>query len=90
ASVDVDDDALNTLMEDYIRVTHLQQSLKKKIKAALKRREEVAKEKEQQAYESWLQSQAERQALKKESISLKEKMKKVQSDEWYLPFVSLG
>jgi hypothetical protein len=84
-SLDIDDDALNTLMEDYIRVSHLQISLKKRINSVLKRREEVAKDKEREAYESWVQSQEQTQTLQGEITALKEKMKKIESDEWFLP-----
>jgi chromosome segregation ATPase len=86
-SLDMDDDALNTLMEDYIRVSHLQISLKKRINSVLKRREEVSKDKEREAYESWVQSQEQTQTLQGEITVLKEKMKKIESDEWCLPFV---
>ncbi|KAG8816941.1 hypothetical protein FRC17_000123 [Serendipita sp. 399] len=47
--LDEQDAVLEALMEDYIRATELQKSLKKRIKAAMKEKEEKAKQEEEVA-----------------------------------------
>ena len=72
------DDQLETLMEDYIHATRLQQSLKKRVNALMRQKETEAARKEDEARKALLEAHEETQRLMRENQLLKEKMKQLE------------
>jgi hypothetical protein len=74
-----DDIDLAELVEDFMRVTELQISLKKRIESALEKKAKDAEEEEEKARLCWVKSQAKTRAIRESSQRLKEKIDSAQN-----------
>jgi hypothetical protein len=72
------DAQLSSLMDDYLHVTQVQNSIKAMIRATLKRKEAAAKKKADDARAAWLMACKEMQAVNLASSDLVKKMKQIE------------
>ena len=79
SGLDEYDDQLTTLMEDFVRATQLQISLKKRIDVVLTQRETAARTQEDTARLQWEQAQEKRQKLVEANTLLRLKMEQTES-----------
>ncbi|KAG8816943.1 hypothetical protein FRC17_000125 [Serendipita sp. 399] len=77
-ALDEQDATLEALMEDYIRATELQKSLKKRIEAVIKEKEERVKDEEEVARVALKQAEEKTARLMEANRTLKEKMRRVE------------
>lgn len=75
------EDQLTTLMEDYVRATQLQISLRKRIEVLMKEREEAAKVQEEMIRLQWEDAKSKTQKLAEANELLKLKMRQTNSLE---------
>ncbi|KAG8770547.1 hypothetical protein FRC19_006497 [Serendipita sp. 401] len=75
------DATLEALMEDYTRATELQLSLKKRIEAAIREKEDQAEQEEEHARLVLLEAERRTARLKDANKLLKERMRKVEGIE---------
>ncbi|PVF92415.1 hypothetical protein CPB86DRAFT_830003 [Serendipita vermifera] len=74
-----DDGELSQLVEDFMRATQLQISLKQRIESYLEKKEKEAEEQEEKARLLWVASQANNKARHSRANLLREKMKQAES-----------
>ncbi|KAG8824180.1 hypothetical protein FRC17_009165 [Serendipita sp. 399] len=79
--LDEQDAVLEALMEDYIRATELQKSLKKRIEAAMKEKEEKAKQEEEVARLLLIQAEEKTARVRKLNQQLQDKMGRAEGHE---------
>lgn len=77
-AIEPDNDQLASLMEDYVRATQLQISLKKRIDALLKERSRKAKEEEEAAKRAFEDALAKTRKMQVANVLIIEKMKQAQ------------